>query len=179
MIVSSQPTAPSRLRSDQGRRGILCPEPGLLAKPARSSSAVNGSTRYGSGSSLWLTVIDHDCSPPLRTLNGRGFLRSALIAGEPVRKFSRSIKVARLARCPASQRKSFDRTGSGHSAQAAGTGAVAPWPPLRVLPSNGRGPGRKPTRPGATDAIIIMVDNPGLGPVRSRRPFSTAIGGEA
>jgi hypothetical protein len=33
----------------------------------------------------------------------------------------------------------------------------------------------KPTRPGATDAIIILVDNRGLGPVRSRRPFSTTI----
>ena len=41
MIVSSEPTAPSRLRSDQGRRGILCPVAGLLLKPARSSSAAN------------------------------------------------------------------------------------------------------------------------------------------
>ena len=41
MIVSSEPTAPSRLRSDQGRWGILCPVAGLLLKPTRSSSAAN------------------------------------------------------------------------------------------------------------------------------------------
>ena len=29
----------------------------------------------------------------------------------------------------------------------------------------------KPTRPGATDAIIILVDNRGLGPVRYRGHF--------
>jgi hypothetical protein len=44
MIVSSEPTAPSRLRSDQGRRGILCLGAGLLLKPTRSSSAASGST---------------------------------------------------------------------------------------------------------------------------------------
>jgi len=56
MIVSSEPTAPSRLRSDQGRRGILSPVAGLLLKPTRSSSAANGSTPDGSRPCLWLTV---------------------------------------------------------------------------------------------------------------------------
>src|SRR5215469_3353833 len=57
MIISSEPTAPSRLRSDQGRRDILCPVAGLLLKPTHSSSAANGSGPYGSGPSLWRTVI--------------------------------------------------------------------------------------------------------------------------
>jgi hypothetical protein len=57
MIVFSEPTAPSRLRLDQGRRSILCPVAGFLLKPALSSSAANGSTPYRSIPSLWLTVI--------------------------------------------------------------------------------------------------------------------------
>jgi len=56
MIVSSEPTAPSRLRSGEDRRGILSPVVGLLWKPTRGSSAT-GSTPYGLGPSLWLTVI--------------------------------------------------------------------------------------------------------------------------
>jgi len=56
MIVSSEPTAPSRLRSDQGRRGILSPVAGLLLKTT-CRTAANGPTPHGSGAALRLTVI--------------------------------------------------------------------------------------------------------------------------
>jgi hypothetical protein len=56
MIVSSEPTAPSRLRSGEGQ-GAFYPGAGFLLKPIRGSSAANGSTPYGSGPSRWLTVI--------------------------------------------------------------------------------------------------------------------------
>src|SRR5262249_28577798 len=79
MIVSSEPTAPSRLRSDEGRQGILSPVVGLLLKATHSSSAASGSTPYGSGPSLWLTVI-MTVRRPYKPLGGRGSLRSALIA---------------------------------------------------------------------------------------------------
>src|SRR5215471_7513781 len=57
MIVSSEPTSPSLLRSGEDRRGILSPVVGLLWKPTRGSSAARGCTPHGSGPSLWLTVI--------------------------------------------------------------------------------------------------------------------------
>src|SRR5262249_3243638 len=63
-IVSSEPTAPSRLRSGEGRRGILSPVAGFLLKPTRGSSAANGLTPFGSGPSL--SDHDHDRPPPLQ-----------------------------------------------------------------------------------------------------------------
>ena len=64
MIVSSEPTAPSRLRSGEGRRDILSPVAGFLLKPTRGSSAANGLTPFGSGPSL--SDHDHDRPPPLQ-----------------------------------------------------------------------------------------------------------------
>ena len=85
MIVSSEPTAPSRLRSDQGRRGNSMP--GGLPVVHRAPTF----TPYGSGPSLWLTVW------PLQPLRGRGWLRSALIAASWYRSQPPHIRVARFA----------------------------------------------------------------------------------
>src|SRR6516162_10714344 len=85
MIVSSEPTAPSRLRSGEDRRGILSPVVGWLWKPTRGSRPPEGPHR--SDRTLPVADGDHDCPPPLQTLSGRGSLRSLLTAASWCRSF--------------------------------------------------------------------------------------------
>ena len=80
MIVSSEPTAPSRLRSGEDRQGILSPAIGWLWKtyPWFIGRQRVQAIRIGT---LTMAERDHDCPPLLQTLSGRGSLRSALISG--------------------------------------------------------------------------------------------------
>src|SRR5215472_12627374 len=81
MIVSSEPTAPSRLRSDQGRQGILSPVVGLLLKPTRSSPAANGSPLPPFGTSFESAQLGGNASFPACQGPVRFTLRKGVING--------------------------------------------------------------------------------------------------
>src|SRR6266481_5197675 len=68
MIVSSKPTAPSRLRSAEGRRGILS-RGGRKTRPWFIGRQRVHVIRIGT---LSVRDRDHDCPPPRQALSGRG-----------------------------------------------------------------------------------------------------------
>src|SRR5215472_9747105 len=77
MIVSSEPTAPSRLRSDRGPARHSIPGGRLVIEtyPKFIGRQRVHAIRIGT---LPVANRDHDCPPPLQTLCGRDSLRPAL-----------------------------------------------------------------------------------------------------